>query len=62
MKCRVAAVKRLPVLHHSAAYIFTTFGKTELTHTSYFENGISLIPVLGGVHSLANDTALYEET
>ena len=60
MKCRVGAVKRLPVLHHSAAY--TTFGKTELTHTSYFENGISLIPVLGGVHSLENDTALYEET
>ena len=27
-KCRVAAVKRLPVLHHSADYIFNSFGIT----------------------------------
>ena len=26
VKCRVAAVKRLPVLHHSADYILISFG------------------------------------
>ena len=28
-KCRVAAVKRFPVIHHSADYIFISFGITE---------------------------------
>ena len=29
VKCRVAAVQRLPVLHHSADYILITFGIIE---------------------------------
>ena len=29
VKCRVAAIKRLPVLHHSANYIFILFGIIE---------------------------------
>ena len=29
VKCYVAAVKRLPLLHHSADYIFISFGNTE---------------------------------
>ena len=29
VSCRVAAVNRLPVLHHSADYTFISFGTTE---------------------------------
>ena len=45
--CRVAAIKRLPVHHHSSGYIFWSFGITEFIF-SVFENRVPLKPVLGG--------------
>ena len=42
---RVAAVKSLPVHHHSAGYILFPLGS--LSHPGYFENHISLRPALG---------------
>ena len=44
--CRVAVVKRLPVHHHSADYIFWSFGIVGFI-LSYFENKVLLKPVLG---------------
>ena len=42
-KCRVAAVKRLPVLHNSAVYFFTSFGIIKpILHCNYFQNRIPL--------------------
>ena len=48
----MAALKRLPILHHSADYIFWSFGIVGLI-LSPFENRVSLKPVLGGVGSVA---------
>ena len=42
--CRVAAVKSLPVHHHSAGYILFPLGS--LSPSGYFENRIPLKPVL----------------
>ena len=42
VKCRVAALKRLPILHHRADYLGT------LSNSRYFENRIPFRPVLGG--------------
>ena len=53
--CRVAAVKRLPVHHHSAYYIcslFWSFGIIGLI-LSQFCKIVPLKPVLGGVGSVA---------
>ena len=50
--CRVPAVKRLPVHHYSADYIFWSFGIIGLI-LSQFENRVPLKPVLGGVGSVA---------
>ena len=59
VKCRVAAVKRLPVLHHSADHIFISFGITEAIlvalKTKY------LLPVPKGGCSFANYIATHEE-
>ena len=44
--CLVAAVKRLPVHHHNADYIFWSFGIIRLI-LSHFENGVPLKTVLG---------------
>ena len=44
---RVAAVKCLPLHHHSADDIFWSFGITEVIF-SHFENRVSLRPMLGG--------------
>ena len=51
--CHVRAVKRLPVHHHSADYIFWIFGLTGLI-LSLLENRIPLKPELGGVGSVAS--------
>ena len=50
--CRVEAVKRLPLYHHSADYIFCFFKITGLI-LSQFENRVLLKPVLAGVDSVA---------
>ena len=44
--CRVAAVKRLPVHHHSADYIFWSFRVIGLI-LSHIKNIVPLGPVLG---------------
>ena len=71
VKCRVAAVKRLFVLNHSAHHIsFTAFGIIEsIMAILKIENRTFLKLVLGWsgmgvgeVYSLANYTAVYEET
>ena len=54
----VVAVKRLPVLHHGAEYIFISFGIIEPILVTL---KILLKPVLGGVSSLANYIVAYEE-
>ena len=46
MLCRVAAVRSLPVHHHSAGYIY--FHWYHWTHPDYFENRIPLMQALGG--------------
>ena len=50
--CRVAAVKRLPVHHHSADYIFDPLKSFGLT-PSQCENRVPLKPLLGGMGSVA---------
>ena len=52
VSCRVVAVKRLSVHHHSADYIFCSFGIIGLI-LSQFENRVPLKPVLGEVGSVA---------
>ena len=53
MLCRVAAVKILPVHHHSADYTVWSFGITGFI-LSYLENIILLKPTLGGVVSVGH--------
>ena len=54
------AVKRLPVLHHSADYIFISF---RIIGPLYiFENGVLLICKLEGVGSVANFITAYKES
>ena len=60
MFCRVAAVKILPVHHHSAGYILFPLGSS--SPSGYFENRITLKPTLGGVCNLANYSVAYEES
>ena len=48
MLCRVAAVKRLPIHHHSADYIFAGPLESFDLILSYFENRVPLKPVLVG--------------
>ena len=55
VKCRVAAVKRLPVLHRSADYIFISFGIIELILVTLKIDYI--VPL-----SLANYIVAFEET
>ena len=61
MLCRVAAVKSLPLHHHSAGYILFPFWN-HWAHSGYFENQIPLKLALGGICSLANYSVAYEET
>ena len=51
--CRVAAIKRLPVHHHSSGYVFWSFGNTEFIF-SVFENRVPLKAVLGGGGGVTN--------
>ena len=60
----MAAVKSLPVHHHSAGYILFPLGS--LAYPGYFENRMPLKPALvgwgGRVCSLSNYSVAYEET
>ena len=53
MLCRVAAVKRLPVHHHSADYISWSFRITGFI-LSYYENRVLFKPMVGDVASVVN--------
>ena len=61
MLCRVAAVKRLSVQHHSADYIFLSFGIIWLI-LSQFENRVRLKPVLGAWALLHHHITTHEQT
>ena len=59
MLCHVAAVKSLPVYHHSAGYILFHLGS--LCQSGYFENRIPLKPSLGlgrGAYAASQTTVL----
>ena len=58
VKCRVAAVKRLPVLHHSADYINFLWNH-RCAYSGYFENRVPFKPVLC---AYAAYIVAYEET
>ena len=61
-KCRVATVKRLPVLHHSADYSFIFFSITEpILVTLKIEYRLRCCFGGGGICSLANYKAAHEE-
>ena len=55
----LSAEKRLPVLYYSADFL--NFLWDHWTYSGYFETQMPLKPVLGGVHRLANYTAVYAE-
>ena len=59
--CRMAAVKRLPVHHHCANYIFWLFGIIWFI-LSHFENKSLLEPVLGSVTNVAYFSTCHEQT
>ena len=60
--CRVAAVKRPTVHHHSADYIFSDpFGSNELIF-SPLKNSVPLKLVLGGVAGVAHFITGHEQT
>ena len=59
--CRVVAVKRLPVHHYSADYIFLSFGIIGLI-LSQFENRFPLKPVLGVWVVLHHSITALEQT
>ena len=59
--CRVAAVKRLPLYHHSADFIFWSFETIEFIF-SYFETRVPYKPVLGGVAGVAQCLSGHEQT
>ena len=61
MLCRVAAVKRLPVHHHSADYIPWSFRITEF-NLSYYENRVLFKPMVGDVASVVNLITGHEQT
>ena len=56
VKCRVAAVKRHSVLHHTEDYIPLSLGII----AGYLENRIMLKPELGVLSSLVNYIVAYE--
>ena len=53
--------KRLPVHHHSVAYIFYFLGD-HWAHSGIFDNGVLLMYTLEGVSSVANFITAYEES
>ena len=59
--CRMAAVKRLPVHHHTADYIFWSFGIIEFIQI-YFSSRVWFKPVLEGVAVVAHCTTGHEQT
>ena len=61
MLCRVAAVKRLPVYHHSADFIFWSFGTIEFI-LSHLKIRVPLKPVQGGVADVAHFITGHEQT
>lgn len=56
----MAVVKRLPVHHNSADYIFWSFGIIEFFY-SYLENRVLLKPVLEGVASVVHFITGHEQ-
>ena len=56
----MAAVERLPVLHHSTDYIFIVFGIIRPIAVS-LKKGVVLIYTLEGVSSVVNFITVYEE-
>ena len=61
VKCRVSAVKKSPRTSSQCRFYFY-FLWDHWAHLGYFENRRLLKSVLGDVYSLANYTAVYEET
>ena len=61
VKCRVAALKRLPVLHHRADHIYWSFGIIELMPVC-FEYTVVLKPALEGVRDVALFSIRHEQT
>ena len=60
VSCRVAAVKRLPLRHHSADYSLLFFRIIGLV-LGQFENRVLMKPVLGDVGSVAPLHYAYEQ-
>ena len=60
MLCRAAAVEHLSVHHHSADYIFWSFGITEFILVT--ENRVQLKPVLVGVAGVAHSISGHEHS
>ena len=56
----MAAIERLPLLHHSADYI--SFPLVHWAHCSILTNGVLLMYTLEGVNSVANGITAYEES
>ena len=61
VKCGVATLKRLPMLHHGAYYIFWSFGITELMLVC-LEYTILLNSTLGGVRDAVLFSNTHEQT
>ena len=61
VKSSVAALKSLPVLHHSADYIFSSFGINDLIFC-YFECRVSPEDLIGGVNRVVFTTTIYKQT
>ena len=57
----MAAVKRLPVHHHCADFIFLSFGIIEFIF-SHLKIRVPLKPVLGGVAGVAHYITGHEQT
>ena len=61
VKCCVAAVECLPLLHNSADYTFISFGIIGPLVVS-FKNEVLLMYTLEGISSVANFISTYEES
>ena len=61
VECRVAAVKRLPVLHHSADYIFISFGIIEpILVALKFKHRLSRCSVMGRIQPRKTHSCIWK--